>query len=134
MDPISIRRPVTEWNPAVSTTGTLVSASAVVIAAIVCGGVAGADPNQDQQFLALLAELEIPAVDNVPVLIARAHQICKELDHGTSFQRTVNENTDMIYADDPSLQRVSDRVNRTAVRFSTASVVVYCPSHRGELP
>ncbi|WP_084293507.1 DUF732 domain-containing protein [Mycobacterium gastri] len=117
-----------------STAGALVSASAVVIAAIVCGGTAEADPNQDQRFLALLDELEIPAVDNVPVLIARAHQICSELDHGTSFQTTVDENTDMIYGDDPSLRRVPDRVNRTAVRFSTASVVVYCPSHQGELP
>ncbi len=112
----------------------LVSASVVLTAAIICAGAAGADPSQDEQFVALLEQEQIPAVDNVPVLVARAHEICGELDGGASFQAVVDEEMNAAYGDNPSLRLVPARVRRTVVKFITASVDVYCPSHQGELP
>ena len=112
----------------------LVSASVVLTAAIIYAGAAGADPSQEEQFVALLKQEQIPAIDNVPGLVARAHEICGELDGGTSFQTVVHEEMSTAYGDNPSLRLVPARVRRTAVRFITASVDVYCPSHQGELP
>ena len=112
----------------------LISASVVLTAAISCAGAAGADQSQQDQFVALLAQLQIPAADNVPGLVYRAHALCGELDRGASFQAVVDEVTNTSYQDNPSLHLVPDRVTRTAVRFITASVDVYCPSHQGQLP
>jgi hypothetical protein len=116
-----------------SLVAALVSASVVLTAAIMCAGSAGADANEDQ-FVALLAQLQIPATDNVPGLVYRAHELCGELDRGASFQSVVDEVTNTTYQDNPSLRLMPDRVTRTAVRFITASVTVYCPSHQGQLP
>ena len=55
------------------TTDALASASVVLTAAIICAGAAGADPSQDDQFVALLEQEQIPPVDNVPALVARAN-------------------------------------------------------------
>ena len=112
----------------------LASASAMLAAAIICAGAAGADPSQDDQFVAELAQLQIPATDNVPGLVYRAHEICGELDHGTSFQAAVDEEVNTAYAENPSIRAMADRVRRTAVKFITASVTVYCPSHQGQIP
>ncbi|MCV7245995.1 DUF732 domain-containing protein [Mycobacterium mantenii] len=112
----------------------LVNTSLLLAAAVVCAGGAGADPNQDAQFVALLAQQQIPATDNVPGLVYRAREICGELDHGSSVQAAVDEEVNTAYKENPSLRIVSDRVTRTAVKFVTASVDVYCPNHQGELP
>lgn len=113
----------------------LVSASVMLTAAIICAGPAGADPSQQQdQFVALLEQQQIPPIDNVPALVGRAHEICGELDGGASVQTVVNEEVNTVYGTDPSLRLLQGRVRRTAVRFVTASVDVYCPSHQGELP
>ena len=112
----------------------LVSASVVLTAAIICAGPAGADPSQQDQFVALLEQEQIPPIDNVPALIARAHQICGELNGGTPVDTLVNDEMNRGYADNPRLHLYPDRVRRTAVRFITASVDVYCPSHQRELP
>lgn len=115
--------------------GAPVSALAVLTAAaVIWAGAAGADPSQEDQFVALLAQEQIPATDNVPGLVYRAHQVCGELDHGTSFQDAVDEEVNTAYQDNPALRALAGRVTRTAVRFITASVDVYCPNHRGELP
>lgn len=54
-------------------TGVLATAMMILIGgAIVHGGAAAAGPNQDQQFLALLEEKEIPAIENVSRVIAAA--------------------------------------------------------------
>jgi Protein of unknown function (DUF732) len=111
----------------------LVSASVVLTAATICAGAASADPQEDQ-FVALLAQLQIPVVDNVPGLVYRAHELCGQLDRGASFQAVVDDVTNTTYQDNPSLRLSPDRVTRTAVRFITASVTVYCPSHQGQLP
>ena len=113
---------------------TLVSASVVLTAAIICAGAAGADPSQQDQFVALLEQEQIPPIDNLPALVARAHQICGELDGGTSVETVVNEEMNITFEDNPVLYLYTDRVRKTAVRFITASVDVYCPRHQGELP
>lgn len=117
-----------------SLAGALVTASVVLTAAIICAGAAGADPSQQDQFVALLEQEEIPPVDNVPALVARAHQICGELDGGTSVETVVNDEMNSAFGDNPVLHLYTARVRKTAVRFITASVDVYCPSHQGQLP
>jgi hypothetical protein len=112
----------------------LVSASVALTTAIICAGAASADPSQEEQFLARLQQEQIPAIDNVPGLVYRAHEICGELDGGASVQTVVDEEMNTVYGDNPSLRLVAARVKRTAVRFVTASVDVYCPSHQGQLP
>ena len=114
----------------------LVSASVVLTAAIICAGAARADPSQQDQFLALLEQEQIPPIDDgeVPGVVARAHQLCGQLNGGTPVDALVNEEMDRGYAENPRLHLYPDRVRRTAVRFVTASVHVYCPRHQGELP
>jgi hypothetical protein len=105
----------------------------VVSAGFLGAGTASAD-SQEDQFVALLAQLQIPVIDNVPGLVYRAHEICGELDGGASAQSVIDEETNTTYGGSPQLRLVPDRVTRTAVRFVTASVTVYCPSHKGQLP
>jgi hypothetical protein len=113
----------------------LVGVSVVLTAAIICAGAAGADdPSQQDQFLALLQQEQIPAIDNVPALVWHAHEICGELDGGASVETVVTDMMNRSYGDDPALHLVPARVRKTAVRFVIASVDVYCPSHQGELP
>jgi hypothetical protein len=107
----------------------LVSVSVVLAAAVVCAGAAGADSSQDDQFVALLAQDQIPAIDNVPALVTRAHQICGELDGGASVKAVVREEMNGILDENPEYRQVAGRVRRTAVRFVAASTDVYCPSH-----
>jgi hypothetical protein len=117
-----------------SLAAALVGVWVVLTGAIICAGAAGADPSQQDQFLALLQQEQIPAIDNVPGLIARAHEICGALDGGASVETVVNDQMNSAYGDNPVLHLYPARVRRTAVRFITASVDVYCPSHQGELP
>jgi hypothetical protein len=114
----------------------LVSASLVLTAAIICAGAAGADPSQQDQFLALLEQEQIPPVNDgeVPGVVARAHQICGELNGGTPVDAMINEEMNRGFGENPGLHLYADRVRRTAIRFITASVKVYCPRHQGELP
>ena len=112
----------------------LVGASVVLTAAIICAGAAGADPSQQDQFVALLEQEQIPAIDNVPALVYHAHEICGELDGGASVETVVTDVMNRAYGDNPALHSFPARVRKTAVRFITASVDVYCPSHQGELP
>ena len=111
----------------------LISASVVLTAAIICAGAASADPSpQDQQqdqFVALLEQDQVPVMDNLPALVARAHQICKELNSGTSVYTVVDEEMNGIFEDNPALRQESARVHRTAIRFIAVSAEVYCPSH-----
>ncbi|MBV8863719.1 MAG: DUF732 domain-containing protein [Mycobacterium sp.] len=107
----------------------LVSVSVVLAAAISCAGAAGADPSQDNQFVALLAQDQIPVIDNLPALVTRAHQICGELDGGASVKDVVREEMNGMFEENPEYHQLSGRVRRTAVRFVAASTDVYCPSH-----
>jgi hypothetical protein len=114
----------------------LAGASVVLTAAIVLAGAAGADPNQQDQFLALLEQEQIPPTGDgeVPGVVARAHHICGELNGGTPVDAVINEEIERGYAENPRLHLLSDRVRRTVIRFVTASVDIYCPRHQGELP
>jgi hypothetical protein len=114
----------------------LAGAPVVLIAAIILAGAAGADPSQQDQFLALLEQEQIPPTGDgeIPGVVARAHHICGELNGGTPIDAVVNEEMDRGYAENPRLRLLSDRVRRTVIRFVTASVDVYCPRHQGELP
>ena len=112
-----------------SLAGALVSASVVLTAAILCAGAASADPSQQDQFVALLAQDQVPVIDNLPALVARAHQICRELDGGASVYTVVDEEMNGIYAENPAYRQESARVHRTAIRFIAVSAEVYCPSH-----
>lgn len=112
----------------------LISTALALAATLICAPVSSADPGQDQQFLNLLEEQQIPAMDDIPALINRAHAICTELDQGTPYQTIVGEEMDVAFAADPILHRVPDRLERTAHKFITASVVAYCPNHRAQLP
>ena len=112
----------------------LVGVAVVLTAAIICAGAAGADPSQQDQFLAKLQQEQIPAIDNVPALVYHAHEICGELDGGASVETVVTDVMNRAYGDNPALHVFPARVRKTAVRFVTASVDVYCPSHQGELP
>jgi hypothetical protein len=105
----------------------LVSASVVLTAAVICAGAASADPSQQDQFVALLEQDQIPVFDNLPALVARAHQICGELDGGASVYAVVDEEMKGIFEENPRLE--SARVHRTAIRFIAVSAEVYCPSH-----
>jgi hypothetical protein len=107
----------------------LVSVSVVLGAAIICAGAARANPSQDDQFVALLAQEQIPVIDNLPALVTRAHQICGELDSGASVKAVVREEMSGIFEENPEYHQVSGRVKRTAVRFVAVSTDVYCPSH-----
>ncbi len=106
-------------------------ANAVVSAsvALICAGTAGADPSQQDQFAALLEQDEIPLIDNLPALVARAHQICRELNGGASLASVVTEEMNGIFDENPTYRQESARVKRTAIRFIAVSAEVYCPSH-----
>jgi hypothetical protein len=109
----------------------LVSASVVLTAAIICAGAAGADPSQQDQFVALLEQEQIPPLDDGEVagVVARAHQICGELNAGASVYTVVNEEMNGIFEENPAYHLESARVHRTAIRFIAVSAEVYCPSH-----
>jgi Protein of unknown function (DUF732) len=101
----------------------------VLTAAIICAGAASADPSQQDQFVALLEQDQIPLMDNLPALVDRAHQICHELDGGTPIETVVDEEMNGMFLENPAYRQLSDRVRRTAVRFIAVSADVYCPSH-----
>ncbi len=108
---------------------SLLSASLVLSASIICAGAAGADPSQQDQFVALLEQDQIPVVDNLPALVARAHQICRELNGGVPLTTVVNEEMNGMFNDNPAFRQDTARVKRTSVRFIAVSAEVYCPSH-----
>ena len=87
----------------------LVSASVVLTAAIICAGAAGADPSQQDQFVALLEQEQIPPVDDGEVagVVARAHQICGELNGGTPVDTVVNDEMNRGYGDNPAFTPTS---------------------------
>jgi hypothetical protein len=112
--------------------GSLVTAIVVLTgAAILRGGAAAADPNQDDQFLALLNNEGIPALSGVPDLIATAHDACRALDAGDSASTVVDALTNFASRNDPS-QDIG-RYHRTEVRFLRAAVGAYCPYDQGKI-
>lgn len=115
--------------------GTLATAILVLTgAAILRGGAAAADPNQDDQFLALLDQEGIPALEGVPYLIDTAHKVCRAVDAGFSADAVVDAMVQFAYSQDPAERNYAPgRLARTEARFVTASVEAYCPYDRGKI-
>ncbi|GLD35467.1 DUF732 domain-containing protein [Mycobacterium kiyosense] len=111
----------------VSARSVLTAAVALTGAAILGGGAASADPNQDDQFLGLLSQKGVAALSGVPSLIATAHQICRNLDDGMSAGALVDALVDNANNVTPGADR--DRLARTQARFFAAAVEAYCPNH-----
>ncbi len=113
------------------------SVAAIVMltgAAISPGAIAAADQNRDNQFLALLAKQQIPAVEGIPSLINEAHQVCRAFDAGFSADAIVNAMLDNAYSSDPKERQFDQgRLTRTEGRFMTAAVQAYCPNHQSKL-
>ena len=108
----------------------LVSASVVLTAAIICAGAASADPSQQDQFVALLEQDQIPLIDNLPALVARAHRICGELDGGASVEDRGKRRDERYFRGKSGLPPIFPiGLRRTSVRFVAVSADVYCPSH-----
>ncbi|MGV7301719.1 DUF732 domain-containing protein [Mycobacterium kansasii] len=109
-------------------TGVLATAMMILIGgAIVHGGAAAAGPNQDQQFLALLEEKEIPAIENVSRVIAAAQKICRKLDGGMPADVILDGLINDAYNIDPAVRQYPARLTTTMTRFITAAVQIYCP-------
>lgn len=112
----------------------LTAAAALTSAGILPSGAAVADSNQDNLFLALLEQHEIPALGNVPRLIAQAHSDCRELDGGISAGDLVVLKRNRAYAMDPAEREYPvDRLDRTMARFITSAVEAYCPRNTSRI-
>jgi Protein of unknown function (DUF732) len=112
----------------------VVTAVALLTAALLPGGRAAADPDQDQKFFDLLGQKEIPPVDNANSLIETAHKACSKLDSGMSVGDLVDLIRNNGYNENP-LARLNpaDRITRTINQFIIASVEAYCPYDRGKI-
>jgi hypothetical protein len=115
--------------------GSLVTTVVVLTGAVILrSGAAAADPNQDDQFLALLNQEDIPALEGVPSLIATAHIVCRKLDAGMLADGLVDAMANNAYDTDPSLRLYPPgRITRTEARFITAAVEAYCPYDQGKI-
>jgi hypothetical protein len=111
--------------------GSLVTAIvALTGAAILQGGAAAADSNQDNQFLALLNKEGIPALSGVPSLIDTAHKVCRALDAGIPVNAVRDAMVNYANSIDPA---DPGRLARTEGRFITAAVEAYCPYDQGKI-
>jgi hypothetical protein len=109
--------------------GSLVAAILVLTgAAILRGGAASADPNEDDRFLALLSQQGVPAVSGIPDLIKTAHDVCGELNSGVPTDTVVDEFEGFANTVTPGAD--PGRVHRSAIRFVRAASGAYCPNHQ----
>jgi hypothetical protein len=109
--------------------GPLVAAVlALTGAAILRGGAASADPNEDDRFLALLSQQGVPAVSGISDLVKTAHDVCGELNSGVPTDTVVDEFADFANTVTPGAD--PGRVHRSAIRFVRASEGAYCPNHQ----
>ncbi|OBG57147.1 MULTISPECIES: DUF732 domain-containing protein [unclassified Mycobacterium] len=121
-------------------TRTTIRAGALVTAIVVLTGVvmlphevAAADPTDDQ-FVSLLDQKGIPALDNIPSLIGTAHRICRQLDGGMPVDGVVDDLRERAFKANPGGgQYPADRVARTIARFISASVEAYCPNNQPKI-
>ena len=126
-----------KWNPVLRNVipglaDILVSVASALTVTVAHAAVASADPTpqeQQDQFVQLLEADQVPLIDNLPTLVARAHQICRELNSGTSVYSVLDEEMNGMFEEDPALRQQAARVHRTAIRFIAVSSEVYCPKH-----
>jgi hypothetical protein len=121
--------------------GPIRSARAVVAAlalltgvAIPPGGIAAADPSQDDKFLTLLGYEDIPAIDNVTSLIDTAHKVCGKLDDGMRAGDLVELIRNNGFNENPLARLYPERrVTKTINQFINAAVQAYCPYDQGKI-
>lgn len=94
---------------------------------------AAADPNQDDQFLALLQSRQIPAIQNAPRVVAAGHKVCGKLDNGIPAGDILRQLTDDSYRLDPRLHDESARLTATMSEFIESAVQIYCPGDQGKI-
>lgn len=116
----------------VSRAGVVATATVMFFgAAILRGGAATAETSQDDQFLAVLNQRGIPALENAPSLFPVAHEVCGELDGGVPVDQVVESMVAFAYDNNPGMRVYPhDRLTRTFSRFVAAAVQVYCPVHQ----
>lgn len=103
------------------------------IATMLHAGAAAADPSQDDQFLAVLQSKQIPALENIPTVVAAGHTVCRKLDDGVPENVILDGLTNDAYAMNPRLRLESARLAATMSRFISAAVEVYCPGDRNKI-
>jgi hypothetical protein len=115
--------------------GALIAAMVVLTgAAILHGGAATADPDQDQKFLTLLNDKDIPPVDEAGSLIDTAHKACAKLDGGMPVDDLVELMRNNGFATNPLARLYPQaRVTRTIDRFISSAVQAYCPYDEGKI-
>ena len=112
--------------------GIMITA-ALAIAAMQQIGTAAADPNQDDQFLAVLQSRQIPAIENAPTVVAAGHKVCRKLDDGMPATNILDGLTNDAFQMDPLLHAQSARLSATMSRFIAAAVEVYCPGDQSKI-
>jgi hypothetical protein len=119
--------------------GSLVTAMVVLTgAAILLGGAAATDSNQDDQALAPVARADdtdtfsaalsaegIPALSGLRDLTKTAHKVCDNLGSGESPAQVVGEFELFANTQDPGHD--PGQVHRTAIKFVRASEDAFCP-------
>lgn len=111
---------------------TITAVSAIAAALLQCGA-AAADPGQDDQFLTVLANKQIPAMENVATVVAAGHTVCRKLDDGMPAPAVLDGLTNDAYTLNPDLHRQAVRLSVTMSRFIEAAVEVYCPGDQGKI-
>nr|WP_067972971.1 DUF732 domain-containing protein [Mycolicibacter icosiumassiliensis] len=107
--------------------------AALAIAAMQQISTAAADPNQDDQFLAVLQSRQIPAIENAPTVVAAGHKVCRKLDDGMPATNILDGLTNDAFQMDPLLHAQSARLSATMSRFIAAAVEVYCPGDQSKI-
>jgi len=115
--------------------GALVIAIAVLTGtAIPPGGTAAADPSQDDKFLTLLGDEDIPAIDNASSLIGTARKVCGKLDDGVPPGDLVELIRNNGFNENPLARLYPQRrITKTIDRFIDAAVQAYCPYDQGKI-
>lgn len=113
--------------------GVAMAAAAAIAAVTLPNGAAAADPNQDDQFLAVLQEKQIPAMENVSTVVAAGHTVCRKLDDGIPARTVLDGLNNDAYGMNPDLREQSDRLSATMSRFIAAAVEVYCPADQSKI-
>lgn len=111
---------------------TITAVMAIATAMLQCG-TAGADPSQDDHFLAVLQDKQIPATENTATVVAAGHTVCRKLDDGIPAQDVLDGLTNDAYGMDPRLRDESERLSVSMSRFIAAAVEVYCPGDQSKI-
>ena len=111
----------------------LTAATVLTGTLFLAGGTANAD-SQDDKFLDLLGQSDVPAVDGADSLIATGHKVCSELDGGMSANDLVELIRNNGFNDNPLARLYPQRqVTATITRFINAAVQAYCPYDAGKI-